>query len=456
MDFLLFLGRLHVVALHLPIGLVLAAVALDLAARRPQHRALAPASPFLWGGTAITAIGTALLGYAHYLEGGFAGNAVVLHMALGTSLAVLSTVGWLLRARHGTLKRRLETGLAVVLLVLVVLTGHQGGKLTHGSEYLVEFAPGPIRALAGLPPRRPPVTELAEAEIFLDVIQPMLASNCTRCHGAERRRNGLSLADHDAVQRGGETGPVVVPGDPAASELLRRVMLPPDHEDFMPAEGATPLTAVQTGVIAWWIELGAPDQGRLAEFDIRGVETDLRAALGLDGASDPLLPVEIQPIMADPVLVARLSDAGFSVRQVSMQDPRLIVSLSHERDSELIQDRLDVLLAAPDQIVELRLRSSGIDDGMLAAVGELTNLTHLYLDNNAITDAGLTRLENLENLVYLNLVGNAGITDEAAGSLSRLPRLERLFVWNTSMTAGAGELALLRPSLTVDTGVAAP
>ena len=186
------------------------------------------------------------------------------------------------------------------------------------------------------------------------------------------------------------------------------------------------------------------------------MEADFRAALGLDGSSGPLLPAQIQPVLADPGLVARLSDAGFNVRQVSMQDPRLSVSLSVEPDSEVTRDRLDALLAAPDQIVELRLRSSGIDDGMLATVGELTNLTHLYLDNNAITDAGLTQLENLENLVYLNLVGNAGITDAAAGSLSRLPQLQRLFVWNTSMTTGADELAMLRPSLTVDTGVAAP
>ena len=456
MDFLLFLGRLHVLALHLPIGLVLAAVALDVAARRPRHQSLAPASAFLWAGAAITAIGTALLGYAHWLEGGFAGNTVLLHMAFGTSLAVLSTAGWLLRAHRGTLERRLETGLAAALLVLVFLTGHQGGKLTHGSEYLVEYAPGPVRALAGLPPRRPAVTELAEAEIFLDVIQPMFASNCTRCHGVERRRNGLSLVDHNALQRGSETGPVVAPGDPAASELLRRVTLPPDHEDFMPAEGAAPLTAAQTAVIAWWIALGAPDEGRLAEFDYGGVEADLRAALGLDGSSGPLLPAEIQPAFADPGLVARLSDAGFNVRQVSIQDSRLIVSLSIERDSEMTQDRLDALLSAPDQIVELRLRSSGVDDGMLAAVGELTNLTHLYLDNNAITDAGLTQLENLENLVYLNLVGNSGITDASVSSLSRLPRLERLFVWNTSMSAGADELVRLRPTLTVDTGVAAP
>ena len=150
----------------------------------------------------ITAIGTALLGYAHWLEGGFEGNTVILHMAFGTSLAVLSTIGWLLRVRLGTLERRLETGLAAVLLVLVFLTGHQGGNLTHGSEYLVEYAPEPIRALAGLPPRRPPVTELAEAEVFLDVIQPMFASNCTRCHGAERRRNGLSLTEHDCGAEG--------------------------------------------------------------------------------------------------------------------------------------------------------------------------------------------------------------------------------------------------------------
>ena len=40
-DFVFFIGRFHVLALHLPIGIVIAAVALDWAARRPRYAALA-------------------------------------------------------------------------------------------------------------------------------------------------------------------------------------------------------------------------------------------------------------------------------------------------------------------------------------------------------------------------------------------------------------------------------
>ena len=48
-EFGFFLGRFHVLALHLPIGIVIAAVVLDWLARRPRYAALANAAPLLWG-----------------------------------------------------------------------------------------------------------------------------------------------------------------------------------------------------------------------------------------------------------------------------------------------------------------------------------------------------------------------------------------------------------------------
>ena len=71
MEFVYFLGRFHVLALHLPIGIVLTAIVLDFLVRKPRFQALGAASAFLWSAAALTAIGTAALGYLHYLEGGF-------------------------------------------------------------------------------------------------------------------------------------------------------------------------------------------------------------------------------------------------------------------------------------------------------------------------------------------------------------------------------------------------
>src|SRR5688572_6730925 len=98
-DFVFFLGRFHVLALHLPIGIVIAAVALDWIARRPRHAALAQASPFLWGAAAISAVFSAVLGYLHFAEGGFTGPSAEAHRLWGTITAVAALDAWWLAAR---------------------------------------------------------------------------------------------------------------------------------------------------------------------------------------------------------------------------------------------------------------------------------------------------------------------------------------------------------------------
>ncbi len=146
-DFVFFLGRFHVLALHLPIGIVIAAVVLDWLARRPRYAALAQASPFLWGAAAISAVFTAVLGYLHFAEGGFTGPSADAHRFWGTVTAVAALVGWWLAARgRGTVGiARLSAGIA--MLALVSITGHYGGNLTHGTTYLEEYAPS-VLALA--------------------------------------------------------------------------------------------------------------------------------------------------------------------------------------------------------------------------------------------------------------------------------------------------------------------
>jgi len=285
MDFIYFLGRFHVLVLHLPIGVVLTAIVLDFLARKPRFRPLGAASAFLWSAAALTAIGTATLGYLHYLEGGFAGNSAIIHMVLGTSVAVGSTLVWVLRTRKLALPRLLDDGIAAVLLILIVSTGHYGGNLTHGSNYLLEYAPTPIRALAGLAPRRPPVTVLAEADIFLDVVHPILRARCTSCHNDDRRRAGLSFLSYESLRRGGEYGSVVSIGRSESSEMYRRVILPEDDEGRMPAEGNAPLTPEQVDVIGWWIDEGVPDSGLLGSLEYSVVEPQLRAVLNLEGPS---------------------------------------------------------------------------------------------------------------------------------------------------------------------------
>jgi uncharacterized membrane protein len=284
MDFLYFLGRFHVVVLHIPIGIIVAIFFLELMARRDKYRYLTVASPFLWGAAAISALVTVLFGYLHFAEGGFEGSSGFQHRTFGTLLGVAITGVALLRAsKFASNYAPVFFPAAVLMMFLATITGHYGGNLTHGSTYLVEYAPQFVRSMAGLAPRRPPVENLEAADPFLDLVGPMFEQRCSSCHNSDQQQAELDLTSHAAVMRGGETGSAVSPGRPQFSELLNRITLPPSDEAFMPAEGKTPLTEAQVRIIEWWITVGAPTEttiGTLGALDPE-IEALIRAELGL-------------------------------------------------------------------------------------------------------------------------------------------------------------------------------
>src|SRR5262249_23197353 len=74
-------------------------------------------------------------------------------------------------------------------------------------------------------------------------------------HGPQKQRGGLRLDGRDSALRGGDSGPVLKPGDAAGSRLLLLVA-GLDRERKMPPEGKTPLTAEQVGGLRAWIEQG--------------------------------------------------------------------------------------------------------------------------------------------------------------------------------------------------------
>ena len=59
------------------------------------------------------------------------------------------------------------------------------------------------------------------------------------------------------LMHGGEDGPAVVPGNPKASELIRRVRLPASDDDSMPSDGDKPLAPEEIQMIEQWIAAGA-------------------------------------------------------------------------------------------------------------------------------------------------------------------------------------------------------
>jgi len=147
-------------------------------------------------------------------------------------------------------------------LALVVVAGHFGGNLTHGSKYLVENAPEFIRQLLEAAPAdssaADPALLDAHQRIYVERVQPLLQAKCYKCHGPEKQKGGYRLDQPELALKGGESGKVAIkPSDPLGSHLVRLILLPPQHDDVMPPEGKEPLTLEEIVILLDWIRRGA-------------------------------------------------------------------------------------------------------------------------------------------------------------------------------------------------------
>ncbi len=84
-------------------------------------------------------------------------------------------------------------------------------------------------------------------------VQPILAEKCFGCHGARQQQSGLRLDKRQNALRGGDYGPVILPGRSSESKLILR-LVDGDGGLQMPPTGA--LSAEDIGILRAWIDQG--------------------------------------------------------------------------------------------------------------------------------------------------------------------------------------------------------
>ena len=99
-------------------------------------------------------------------------------------------------------------------------------------------------------------TEDSGIAFFEKNIRPVLANNCYQCHSTEARKlkGGLFLDSKQGMLDGGESGPVIVPGNPAESRLLQAIR----HEGKLKMPPRNKLSGQVAANITKWIRMGAP------------------------------------------------------------------------------------------------------------------------------------------------------------------------------------------------------
>ena len=99
-----------------------------------------------------------------------------------------------------------------------------------------------------------------QIEFFENKVRPVLATHCYSCHSAEatKLKAGLRLDSRAGVLKGGESGPAIVPGNPAKS-LLSQAVSYGDPDTAMPPKQK--LADADIAALTKWVEMGAPWPG---------------------------------------------------------------------------------------------------------------------------------------------------------------------------------------------------
>jgi uncharacterized membrane protein len=453
-DLSLAIGRLHPSVVHLPIGVLLVALAMDVAARWKRFTFLRGAVPFVLLVGAWCAIGAALVGLLLADGRGYDATTLGWHRALGLAIAVLGVVVYALRvhAGPGAPRDRRYPLAAALLLIALVLGGHLGGTLTHGDGYLTRHLPDGVRAIAGLPAKdslaRIDIANADSASVYGSLIQPIFDRRCaSSCHSASRQKGGLALDSFQGMMKGGKDGKVIVPGRAEESELVRRIWLPPGHKDRMPPEDA--ITVAEAELIRWWIDRGARPEVTRAAVERPAAIRDLLDAYGLGDLPTGIFTLKVPA--ADSSAVAAVARTGLLVESLGRNAPYLQVAATNVREG-LQAATLEALRPLAAQVAWVDLSGTSVGDSALAVLGTLPHLTRLHLENTRVSDAGLRHLAGLRYLEYLNLYGTQ-VSDTGLAALDSLSRLRSIYLWGTRVTpAGAAALKARLPRVAVSLG----
>lgn len=431
-----FFGRLHPMVLHLPIGLLICLAFVEFVSivrRKPVAREVSVLIAWLTAGSAVLAAGT---GWVLHLEGVNTGPTVERHEQLGIALAVVSV---LMAAGHHALRKPIAYRLLlVVALGLMVPAGHLGASMTHGSKFLTEPFAQRDDAPTGDSGEESDAGGGPSVSVFAARVEPVLAERCTACHGESRQKGGLALHTAEAILAGGDSGSVLVPGNAAASEIVRRLHLPLDHDDHMPPEGKPQPTAEEIAAIEEWIAEGA-------SFDTL-VPHDAPAETIPDTGIVERLPPP------DPEALAALQAAFVHYEPLAEGSNRLNVSfgaVAAKTDDALAVPLLEPLLI---HIRDLSLGRSQIGDETVSMLADAKNLLRLDLSGTQVTDEGVAQLAGHDSLEEL-VLARTGVTDAVIEHLTAMPALRRVFLWDTDLTdEGVVSLREARPELSVDAG----
>jgi uncharacterized membrane protein len=477
-----FIGHLHPVIVHLPIGILLLGVLMMVYQHYSKVDLRAPISfAFLVG--SISAVLACIAGWILSNSGEYDTLLVQKHQWTGISTAIIGLLVYFLKQY-----RKL---LAVILTLLVFITGHYGGTLTHGENYLFNSNENSNTSQGDTLKKESKIITQAISNgadsltiethnVYKEQVAPILKLRCYNCHAALKQKNGLRLDGEMFIKKGGKNGKIFVAGNTFKSPLYTSLVLPIDDEKHMPPKGKHQLSQNEILIIENWIKTGASFEDIIDTINNKEVANNLAAANKiankniLDDSKSAKVNSEITETKKKEI--ENNNSIKSSVKITNLPNPaaispaiiedfkqeNIILTNIAEGSNFVMANFVNVLpfnktslLALKNinaQLVTLKLTNLPINDNDIKIVADLKNIKKLNLENTLITDNGMDYIKQLSQLEQLNLYGT-NISDDGIIQLADLKNLSVLYLWKTKVTLnGIEQFKKLNPKVTIEMG----
>lgn len=422
------LGRLHPLIVHLPIGFIILGLLLQVYDRKKQQHKTPIAIIYLWAG--ISALLACVTGYLQYLGEGFSFDSVALHLWSGVATTLFSFLMWMRLTRLSLMSFTNKIplfALSIIFFFLISFTGHQGGNITHGEDYLIEPLPNSWKSALGFEVFEKKEIVLIDenwedAILYTDVVEPILNNNCVSCHNPKKSKGELLLNTKEGILTSGENGPVLLANHPEKSDLLTRMELPKDDDEHMPPDGKAQPSKEEIKLIAVWIEKGLSFDKSIGEL---GLDKSLLQSFFPENVQLDYPNIEITAAPIDSINLVK--SIGLHVDLISERTHFLKISALNK--PSFIDTDFQVINALAPQISILDLGGTQVTDAIFEAIAGLPNLTILKLDNTVISGEDIELLVPLIYLKTINL-SNTNFNEEHLGNLKEFEKLEKVYLFN--------------------------
>ncbi len=391
-----FIAHLHPLLVHLPIGILLVFLLLEYLRRNEKYKLIAPINNILFFIGIAAAILSIITGLLNAEVSTYPDDDIFWHKwtAIGTTLMYM--IYFLLRNRifHQPVY---VFGFFILLFFSIAATGHLGGVLTHGENYL-SFEEDDQQNIQPLQ-----IKNIQEARVYEDLVQYIFDKNCISCHGVQKQKGQLRLDDYQYVLTGGKSGKIIQSGDISKSEMIRRILLDESDDKHMPPKGKLPLRDFEVQILKWWVQSGASNLQHVGEFNPDSSTAKAIKQFHQTFSKQSTTIQVARPVIkeVDAELLHQLQSIGCTVTPLSQQENYYRIVAYNMKDS--INRIMEILQKIAPHVVELKLSFTNADNASLQYISKFVNLEKLWLDHTGVSVEGLKSITNLKNLKYLNL-----------------------------------------------------